>query len=62
MILKPNHYCPGFFRDLAQPLQLGDVNKDGREDIYLGNAKGAIGELLMQKPDGTFSKTPQPCF
>lgn len=39
---------------------IGDVNGDGKEDIYIGGAKDQSGALLLQKPNGQFEdKTPQ---
>jgi hypothetical protein len=32
----------------------GDVNGDGREDIFIGGAKGQAGALLVQKSNGRF--------
>jgi hypothetical protein len=37
-----------------------DVNKDGREDIFIGGAKGQPGELFVQTADGHFIKKPEP--
>jgi hypothetical protein len=34
-----------------------DVNGDGLEDFYVGNASGSIANLYTQQTDGTFSKT-----
>ncbi len=34
-----------------------DVNGDGLEDFFVGNASGAIASLYTQQTDGTFSKT-----
>ncbi|MEP7106846.1 MAG: VCBS repeat-containing protein [Ferruginibacter sp.] len=39
-----------------------DVNKDGREDIFIGGAKGQPGGLFIQLPDGGFMNKPQPSF
>ena len=35
----------------------GDVNGDGLEDFFVGNAKDAIAELYVQRPNGTFAKS-----
>lgn len=34
---------------------VGDVNGDGLDDVYLGGAKDQPGQLLVQRPDGTFA-------
>jgi hypothetical protein len=39
-----------------------DVNKDGREDLFIGGAKGQAGELFIQLQDGSFINKPQPSF
>lgn len=53
---------PHYLSAEGPALAVGDVNGDGREDIYLGGAKWQPGQLLLQQPDGTFRPTPEPAF
>jgi enediyne biosynthesis protein E4 len=39
-----------------------DVNKDGREDIFIGGSAGSEGKLMMQNADGSFSEKKQAAF
>jgi hypothetical protein len=39
-----------------------DVNGDGREDVFIGGAKGQAGALYMQSADGNFSLINTPAF
>lgn len=39
-----------------------DVNADGREDIYIGGANNSEGTLMLQNPDGSFTKKLQAAF
>ena len=41
---------------------LGDVNGDGREDLYIGGAAGIAGKLLLLNADGSFTEKNQPAF
>ncbi len=40
----------------------GDVNGDGREDIFIGGAKGQAGVLLLQRKNGSFQAVHQKVF
>ena len=40
----------------------GDVNGDGRTDLYVGGAKGQAGQLFLQTPEGKFAPSDQPAF
>ena len=40
---------------------IGDVNGDGRQDVYIGGAKGQAGQLYLQTGAG-FTKSEQPIF
>jgi len=44
---------------LGPALAAGDVNADGRDDLYLGGAVGQSGELWVQQANGTFTRSPQ---
>jgi hypothetical protein len=39
-----------------------DVNNDGRQDFYLGGAKGSEGRLFLQNAAGRFERSTQPAF
>src|SRR2546425_2169490 len=43
-------------------LAVGDVNGDGRDDIYVGGAKWQAGALFLQDPNGRFLPATQPAF
>ncbi len=43
-------------------LAVGDVNGDGREDLYVGGAKNQPGRLLVQQPGGRFVPTNEDLF
>lgn len=46
---------PWKLSDLGPYMAAGDVNGDGRDDVYIGNAFNAAGGLFLQTPDGRFS-------
>ncbi|MCU0326782.1 MAG: FG-GAP-like repeat-containing protein, partial [Spirosomaceae bacterium] len=41
-------------------LAVGDINHDGLEDVFLGNARGAAAKVFIQNQQGKFSKIQQP--
>ena len=51
---------PHKMSDLGPALAVGDVNKDGLEDFYIGGSKGNPGKLYLQTSDGFRSSGDQP--
>ncbi|MEL7362698.1 MAG: CRTAC1 family protein, partial [Bacteroidota bacterium] len=43
-------------------MAIGDVNGDGRDDVFLGGAKNQAGALLLQQPEGGFARTDVAAF
>lgn len=44
------------------PLCTEDVNGDGRDDVFVGGARGQAGALFVQRPSGRFRQRPQPAL
>jgi enediyne biosynthesis protein E4 len=53
---------PRMYSTEGPAMAVGDVDGDGQNDIFLGNAKDAISELWIAKKDGTYVKKPQVAF
>ncbi len=43
-------------------LAVTDVNNDGKDDFFVGNAKGAVAKLYLQNKDGTFRASSRKIF
>jgi len=41
---------------------VGDVNRDGLDDFFIGGAKGQASALYVQRPNGSFTSTNQQLF
>jgi len=41
------------------PLAVGDVNRDGLDDVFIGGGSGVAGQLFVQKKDGSFFASTQ---
>ena len=41
----------------SSALAVGDINNDGLDDFFVGNAKDAVASLYVQKPNGVFVET-----
>ncbi len=48
--------------DLGSPMAAGDVNGDGRTDIWIGGAAGQESRLLIREKGDRFHVSPQPAF
>lgn len=46
----------------GNPLAVADVNNDGLDDFFVGNATGTSGKLYVQQNDGTFTEKSQKLF
>lgn len=60
--LKREYLAPKSFARMGPAVAVGDVNGDGRDDLYLGGAMDQAGTLMLQTPQGTFEKIANPMF
>lgn len=55
---KTQQLLPYQLSRLGGKLAVGDVNKDGNDDVFFGGAAGQSGELYLGHDNGTFAKSP----
>ncbi len=59
---KNQKLLPHVLSKLGPFISVGDVNKDGKEDFYIGAAHFKAGQLYMQTDSGTFRAKKVPVF
>lgn len=53
---------PQKYSTMGPALTKGDVNKDGRADLFVGGAKGQVAAIFVQNGRGEFVRSSQPAF
>ncbi len=53
---------PHRFSQNGPDLAVGDLDGDGREDVFVGGAAGQAGAVWLQTAAGTFAERPQPAL
>jgi hypothetical protein len=53
---------PSYLSRQGPCMAKADINKDGREDVFIGGAKGQPAQLFLQNANGKFTATIQPAF
>ncbi|MCY7359448.1 MAG: VCBS repeat-containing protein [Rudanella sp.] len=53
---------PKLYSRNGPKMAVGDVNRDGLDDVYIGGARGQTGHLFIQKTGGTFARSVQAAF
>ena len=53
---KRQPLIPVMLSQCGPKFRTGDLNKDGREDIFIGGSQGQGSELFLQQQDGSFAK------
>lgn len=51
---KREPLLPHMFSRMGPCLAVGDVNQDGKDDLFAGGAAGQAGKIFIQTPDGKF--------
>ncbi len=51
---------PNRLSQFGPAMEVGDLNGDGRPDLYFGGADGFAGSVLFQGEDGSYRKSEQP--
>jgi enediyne biosynthesis protein E4 len=53
---------PSYLSRQGPGLAVADVNNDGLKDVFLGNGKGTVSKLFLQKSDGSFALSSSNAF
>jgi hypothetical protein len=53
---------PNYLSRQGPCIAKGDINGDGRDDIFVGGAKGQAGQVFIQNADGSFTKKTEPAI
>ncbi|MFD1292308.1 VCBS repeat-containing protein [Lutibacter holmesii] len=48
--------------EISSPIAVADVNNDGLDDFFVGNAKGSKASLFVQNKNGNFTRTNERLF
>ncbi|MDX2246002.1 MAG: VCBS repeat-containing protein [Bacteroidia bacterium] len=59
---KTQPLIPHFLSTQGPKIARGDVNGDGKEDLFLGGAKGYPGKIFIRQADLTWKNLPQPAL